>query len=103
MKKRIFRGTFFTTVTVFFICSLIISAIFYSYYTYREKVTLETELSYLIHMAEEHGIDHIEALHTADRICISDKDGNLLINGKNCHYTENFKESEEFEKAALRA
>lgn len=99
MKKRIFRGTFFTTVTVFFICALIISAIFYSYYTYREKVTLETEFSYLIHMAEEHGIDHIETLHTADRIRMADKDGNLLINGKNCHYTENFKESEEFEKA----
>ncbi len=99
MKKRIFRGAFLVSVTVIFICVLIISAIFYSYYTYREKNTLETEFSYLVHMAEEHGIDHIESLPTADRIRIVDSEGNFILNGESCNATEDITKNEEFENA----
>ncbi len=101
MKKRIFKGAFLSTITVIFICALIISAIFYSYYSYRDKVTLETEFSYLVHMAEDHGTDHLKSLHTADRIRVADKDGNLILNGDSCYPAEDFKNSEEFKKASL--
>ncbi len=97
MKKRIFKGTLLTAVTVLAICTVIVSAIFYTYYSFREKENSETEFSYLFHMVDKHGIEHISSLDTASRIRVSDKDGSILIEGENCsNFDGSFKDTEEF-------
>ncbi len=100
MKKRIFSGAFFTAVSVILLCILIISIIFSSYYTSTQKDRLTDEFSYLVHMAEEHGTEHIENFETVDRIAITDKDGNFIVKGRDYElWREPFIERQEFEDA----
>ncbi|MDO5123056.1 MAG: ATP-binding protein [Eubacteriales bacterium] len=84
MKKRIFYGTFSSCIGVVLISVLIVSGIFYAYYSTNQKDNLLTEFSYLSHMVELHGTDHIASLETSDRVIVTDKSGQEIIRGENC-------------------
>ena len=100
MKRRIFIGSFFTAVSVILLCMLISAIIFSTYYTNNQKEQLEKEFSYLSHMMDEHGTDHIRALATSDRIAVVSKDGEFIIRGSDADlWEEDFTERKEFEDA----
>ncbi len=81
MKRRIFYGTFLTCVAAIILCLTIISGVVYTYYSFTRKESLQTEFSYLLHMAENHGTEHISSLDTSEHIVIADSSGHILING----------------------
>ena len=101
MKKRIFYGTFLTCVTAILLCIVIVSGVFYTYYSFTRKDALLTEFTYLLHMAESHGAEHIDSLDTSDRIVIADSLGDIIIDGKESEkFKTPFEKRTEFINAA---
>lgn len=79
MKKKIFLSIFITCLTVVFFCTFIIAGFLYSYYTNQQNESLKTQLNYLVHMAEEHNIEHLKNLPIEQKIIILDKHENILL------------------------
>ncbi len=78
MRKRIFTGTFFTCLAVILICSCLISAFLFNYYSKQQKRNLDTQLSYLSHMAQEHNIEHIGTFDVDQLIILMDENGQVI-------------------------
>lgn len=79
MKKRIFSGIFFTCLSVILICSFLISAFLFNYYSNQQEKSLKTQLGYLSHMAEEHDIVHINDFAGEQQILILNSQGEIIL------------------------
>ena len=70
MKRRIFLSIFSTCLGVIFFCVFIIAGFLYNYYCNQQNDSLKTQLNYLVHIAEEHDIGHINAFDSKQKIII---------------------------------
>lgn len=93
MRKRIFLGTFFCCLVVILLCTFLIAGFLFNYYSNHQKESMQTEIGYLIHMAEEHNIEHITSFSEEQQIFILDEHKNYVItNTDNINISENIKE-----------
>ncbi len=79
MRKKIFTGTFFTCLAVILSCSFLISAFLFNYYSNQQENSLKTQLSYLVHMAQEHRIEHIGSFAGDQKILLLDINGEVIV------------------------
>ncbi len=77
MRKKIFTGTFFACLAVILSCSFLISAFLFNYYSDQQEEGLNTQLSYLVHMAENHDIEHIKSFTGDQEIILLDNNGQI--------------------------
>lgn len=96
MRKRIFLGTFFSCLVVILLCTFLIAGFLFNYYSNHQKESMQTQIGYLSHMAEEHNIEHLSSFSGEQQIFILDKDKNTII--KN---TEEFNISEDIKDEIL--
>ncbi len=83
MKKRIFSGIFFACLGVILVCSFLISAFLFNYYSNQQEKSLKTQLGYLTHMAQEHDIEHIGGFTGEQQIIILDQAGQISASNNN--------------------
>ena len=79
MKRKIFSGIFITCLAVTLFCVFIIAGFLHNYYCTQQNNSLKTQLGYLVHMAEEHDIEHINSLDNNQKIVILDQKGNTVL------------------------
>ncbi|MBR3971479.1 MAG: hypothetical protein IKJ83_01135, partial [Ruminococcus sp.] len=79
MKKKIFFSIFITCLSVIFFCTFIIAGFLYNYYTNQQNESLKTQLNYLVHMSEEHDIEHLQNLPIEQKIIILDQNKRLVL------------------------
>ncbi len=96
MRKRIFLGTFFSCLVVILLCTFLIAGFLFNYYSNHQKESMQTQIGYLAHMAEEHNIEHLSSLSEEQQILILDKDRNTIIQN-----TEKFNISEDIKDEIL--
>ncbi|MBQ4569869.1 MAG: two-component sensor histidine kinase [Ruminococcus sp.] len=99
MKKKIFLGTFFACLAVILSCSFLISAFLFNYYSDQQEEGLKTQLSYLVHMAENHDIEHIKSFTGDQEIILMDINGQISASNRSHSSVSHLALNEVFEEA----
>lgn len=93
MRKRIFFGTFFSCLVVILLCTFLIAGFLFNYYSNHQKESMQTQIDYLVHMAEEHNIEHLSSFSKKQHIFILDENKSLILkNADNINITDELKE-----------
>lgn len=100
MRKKLFTGILAISLAVLSVGIIIITGFLYNYYSANQVNELETELTYLSHLINEHGYEHVNLLNENGKITLIDKDGNVIIPTGNT-FTQITSESEVVTEALI--
>ncbi len=79
MKRKIFFAILISCISVIIICVILISGFLFNYYSEQQNNNLKSQLGYLVHMAEEHDIEHINTISASQKIMVLNADGDVII------------------------
>ena len=88
MKRKIFFSILITCIAALLVCTLLVSAFLWRYYSDRQQASMETQLVYLSHMAEEHNIEHFDSLDSEQQITILGENGQIILNNNKIDLSE---------------
>ena len=71
---------FATCLAVTLFCVFIIAAFLHNYYCNQHKESLQTQLNYLVHISDEHNIEHIDAIDSQQKIVVKLQSGKTIQN-----------------------
>ncbi|MBQ1977643.1 MAG: two-component sensor histidine kinase [Ruminococcus sp.] len=94
MRKRIFLGTFSSCLVVILLCTFLIAGFLFNYYSNHQKESMQTQIGYLVHMAEEHNVEHLSSFSEKQHIFILDENKNLILkNTEKINITDELKDN----------
>lgn len=79
MKRKIFFAVLISCISVIFICVFLIAGFLFNYYREQQNSNLKSQLGYLVHMAEEHDLEHLTQLDSSQKIIIFSEDGSTIL------------------------